>query len=154
MDIQFYRSLSLPNTISKTLTSVATFPAAQLPTETDDGSISIRVATDAQTIGPTLVNYMRVNSTYYYVDSVTMVANGLSVVHGRIDVLMTYADKIRSLKVLGNRSTSAGQPALIDGLRRYSAKKTRTVFPFPNQIPEEENLGSYILATAQEKYST
>ena len=41
---------------------------------------------------------------------------------------------------------------LRDGGRKFSARKTRTVIPFPNEIDETVAQGTYVLVTAQDGY--
>ena len=152
VDIQFYRNNSLPNTVTKSLTSVANYPGEQLRNETGDVEVSIRVATDAQNLDPTKCNYMRVNSTFYYVTDVVAVANGTCEVRGSLDPLHTYRAAIQNLSVLADRSTNLGSMEIRDGARRFSSRKTRTVIPFPNVIEEEYTHGTYIVVTAQDGF--
>ena len=152
VDIQFYRNQSLPNTVTKTLTSVANYPGEQLRNVTGDDNVAIRVSTDAQNLDPTKCNYMRVNASYYYVTEVVAVANGTCEVRGALDVLHTYRSAIQSLRVLADRSTNQGSMELRDGGRKFSARKTRTIIPFPNEIDENYAYGTYVLVTAQDKY--
>ena len=152
MELVIYRNASLPNTLRKSLTQVYNYPGIQMKNESSDSAVQIRISVDATSLDPTDVNYFRWNNAYYYLESVDGIANGISVIHGRLDVLMTYANAIDSLVVLADRSTTGGSMELADGLRKFSVRKTRTVIPFPNQIREERTYGTYILTTAQEKY--
>ena len=157
--VQLSRNGDLPNKLNKTWgTTIATL-SGQLVNESDDYSLELRVSCDYSVIEATLgANYLRMyasnseNYKYYFIDSIEMVREGLYVIKGRMDVLMTYKTSILQMYVLAERSTSAGSPMIDDPYVVEALSKTRLVSLFPNQLDLTENAGAYVMLTSQIGY--
>lgn len=154
MDVTLFRNFSVDNVFTKNITTVATYPAVQVVNPTDDYDVQLRMTASSHLFKWDYVNYFQFDGAYYFLESVEHEANNISILNGRMDLLMTYADSIITLQVLAERSTSHGSPRLEDQNRTITADSTRTVINFPNPIPGGESSGVYILTTAQSGYST
>ena len=152
MDITLYKNFSVHNKVNKNLTVVATGLGIQLPEPTDDYDIAIKFTVPTDTLKWSNVNYMSFDGAYYFIESVEKEFDGVSTVHGRMDLLMTFKDAIMSLRVQADRSTSHGSTRLADDERRVSVDSSRIVTAFPNQISGSESMGLYVLTTAQFGY--
>ena len=150
MKVALMNNRSLPNVLNKTVSTTATYDA-QMVTAIDDKQIVVRVALPYSAVNWKAINYMEVDGAYYFIDSVKHVANGVSEINGRIDLLMTYRDAIKQLDVLAERSTSHGSPNIADPLRASEAGEKVNTLIFPSINGGEAN-GAYILSTAQKGY--
>lgn len=149
MDLILYRNNSVSNKINKNLTTVATYQAVQLTEATDDHDISIRMTVATDVTRWDEVNYFEFDDAYYFLTSRELDHNGDTIIHGSMDLLMTFRAEIGNLKVLALRSTSHGSPRLADAARSFSVDAERSVLPFPNPIPDQEVDGFYVLTTSQ-----
>ena len=157
--VQLSRNGDLPNKLNKTWgTTIATL-SGQLVNETDDYSLELQVSCDYSVIEATLgANYLRMyassgeNYKYYFIDSIEMVREGLYVIKGRMDVLMTYKTSILQMYVLAERSTSAGSTMIDDPYVVEALSKTRLVTLFPKQLDLTEGAGAYVMLTSQIGY--
>lgn len=154
MDVTLYKNFSIPNEVTKNLSQVAKYTGVQLPEETDDYDVQIRMTVPTDTLKWNNVNYFEWDGAYYFLESVTKTANNISTINGRMDVLMTYRNVVNDLLVYPERSTSHGSGRLEDSDRLITADSDRTVIAFPNSVPESEAAGCYVLTTAQNGYST
>lgn len=144
-------NLSLDNVLNKTVSTTGTYDA-QMVTAIDDKQIVVRFHLPYSAVNWKAVNYMKVDGAYYYIDSVKHIANGMSEVNGKIDLLMTYRNAIKQLNVLAERSTSHGSPNIADPLRASEAGADVKVTSFTSSIGEAESTGTYILSTSQNGY--
>ena len=153
MDLILYKNFSVPRKLEKNLTEVARYPGEQLVEPVNDAEASIRMVVPTGDLRWDVVNYFEWDGAYYFLSSVDMLANGVSVVNGEMDLLMTYSAEIMNLRVLALRSTSHGSARLVDAARSLSVDAERSVLPFPNTIPDQEVDGFYVLTTAQAGYA-
>ena len=153
MDVTLYKNFSVENKLNKNLTSVANYAGVQVVEATDDFDVSIRMTVPTDTLKWSNVNYFAWDGAYYFLESVEKQANNISVVHGRMDLLMTYKAAIAQLTVSAARSTSNGSGRLADDRRDITVDSTRTVISFPNPISESEAMGTYLLVTSQKGYT-
>lgn len=153
MDIILYKNFSVENKLEKSITAVATYTGQQMPEAYDDYDIAVKFTVPNATLKWSNVNYMKVDGAYYFVESVEHLRENIELVKGRMDLLMTYKDAIKSLRVLAERSTSHGSTRLDDENRLLSVDTTRVVSTFPNKILGGEMSGRYILTTAQKGYT-
>ena len=154
MDVTLYRNFSVENKLNKNITQVANYAATQLVEPTDDYDISIRMTSPTSVLRWDVVNYMQFDGAYYYIRSVEEVRNGYSVIHGEMDLLMTYKSAINQLYVEADRSTSHGSGRLQDDMRMISVDSEKVVLTFSEgSIAESEALGRYVLVTSQAGYS-
>lgn len=154
MDVTLYKNFSVPTKITKNITQVAKYAGIQVVEPTDDYDVQIRMTVPTDTLRWDNVNYFEWDGAYYFLESVDKQANSISVVNGRMDLLMTYRSAILALSVLPERSTSHGSMRLEDQNRRITVDSVRTVVAFPNTISGSEGMGAYIVTTAQSGYTT
>lgn len=154
MDVTLYKNFSVENKLSKNLTQVAKYTGVQAVEPTDDYDVQIRMTVPTDTLKWSNVNYFEWDGAYYFLDSVDKVANSISIINGRMDVLMTYKTAIQALSVLPERSTSNGSMRLEDQNRRITVDSVRTVVIFPNTISDSEAMGVYVVTSSQPGYST
>lgn len=154
MDVTLYKNFSVENKLDKNLTQVAKYSGVQVVEPVDDYDVQIRMTVPTDTLKWSNVNYFEFDGAYYFLESVNKEANSISVVNGRMDLLMTYKSAIQNLSVLPERSTSHGSMRLEDQNRRISVDSVRTVVSFPNSISGSEGMGVYIVTTAQSGYTT
>lgn len=154
MDVTLYKNFSVPTKITKNITQVAKYTGIQVVEPTDDYDVQIRMTVPTDTLKWSNVNYFEFDGAYYFLESVDKQANSISVINGRMDLLMTYQSAIRALSVLPERSTSHGSMRLEDQNRRITVDSVRTVVAFPNPISGSEGMGAYIVTTAQSGYTT
>lgn len=152
MDVTLYKNFSVAEKLSKNLTQVAKYPGVQLVEATDDFDVQIRMTVPTDTLKWSNVNYFMFDGAYYFLESVFKQGNSISVINGRMDLLMTYRAAILDLSILPERSTNHGSMRLDDQLRRITVDSSRTVVDFPVTISATEQGGTYIIVTAQSGY--
>lgn len=152
MDVTLYKNFSVENKISKNITQVAKYTAVQLVNPTDDYDVEIQMTVPTDTLKWNNVNYFEWDGAYYFVESVDKQNNAVSILKGRMDLLMTYKSSILELQVRALRSTNLGSPRLEDDLRQYSVDSNKAVVKFPRSFLDTEAAGSYIFVTSQRGY--
>ena len=153
MQVTLMNNQSLDNVLNKTVSTTASYDA-QMVTAIDDKQIVVRFHLPYSAVNWKAVNYMEVDGAYYFIDSVKHVANGISEVNGRIDLLMTYRDAIKQLNVLAERSTSHGSRNIADPFRASSVGGKTVVTNFTSEIKDDEVSGAYVLSTSQRGYAS
>ena len=153
MDVTLYKNFSVPSAMNKNITQVAKYVGVQLAEPTDDDEVDIRMTVPTDTLKWSNVNYFAWDGAYYFLNSVTKQANSISIIHGEMDPLMTFPDAVKQLLIMASRSTSHGSSRLADSMRTISVDSERTVVNFPNQIPDSEATGRYVLVTSQSGYT-
>lgn len=148
MQVSLMNNRSLPNVLNKTVSTAATYDA-QMVAPIDDKQIVVRVALPYTAVNWKAINYMEVDGAYYFIDSVKHIADGMSVINGSIDLLMTYRNAIKQLNVLAERSTSHGSPNLSDPLRACEVGAKVDVTKFSSAIDGREVAGAFVLSTSQ-----
>lgn len=134
MNITFYVTSSAENVLTKTLANEYTLTG----TLRDAANIInpvIMVATD-----PTHYNYCYIPqlNRYYYVDEITVYRKNVWVVTLKCDVLMSFKDEIKKLRVVTSRLAS-GSAYYGDGVPR-GVKPTKTVSNFTSPFVERGSL--------------
>lgn len=134
MNITFYVTSSAENVLTKTLTNEYTLTG----TLRDAANIInpvIMVVTD-----PTPYNYCYIPqlNRYYYVDEITLYRKNIWVVTLKCDVLMSFKDEIKKLRVVTSRLVS-GSAYYGDGVPR-GVKPTKTVSNFTSPFVERGSL--------------
>ena len=148
MQVALMINLSMENVLNKTVSTAATYDV-QMVTAIDDKQIVLRVKLPYSAVNWKAINYMEVDGTYYFIDSVKHIAKDISELNGRIDLLMTYREAIKQLSVLAERSTSHGSAALVDPLRASEAGGKVDVTKFSSKIADGETSGAFVLSTSQ-----
>lgn len=153
MDVTLYKNFSVENTVNKNKTQVAKYTGVQLVEPTDDHDVTIRMAVPTATLRWDKVNYFEWDGAFYFLESNTEVANGVTVINGRMDELETYRAAVLECRGHLVRSSSHGSSRLEDAARVFSVDATKTVSKWPNQIDDTDNGGFYVLLTSQPEYS-
>lgn len=127
-----YKNSDEPNKVSKSLS--------------DAQQISIAIKDDLDVQHPVFTlsgnysdfNYMYLKDKYYYVDCALLPGN-LTEVIGKVDVLMTYNDQIRSHTAVIERNANVYNKYLNDvSFKTYAYKNTRTL-KFPSGFSKTLN---------------
>lgn len=149
MDIVLYKNFSVYNKLEKNITEYKRYSGVQMIDTVNDYDVSIQFAVPTDDLKWDKVNYFQWDGAYYYLNDVDKVRNDVSVVHGTMDLLMTYKTAIKSLRVQAERSTSHGSQRLEDATRSISVDADRMTLAFPGKVSGKESDGLYILVTAQ-----
>lgn len=149
MRVALMKNRSLRNVLNKDVSTTSSYDA-QMVTAIDDKQIAVRFVLPYTVVNWKSVNYMEVDGAYYFIDSVKHIAEGVSVVNGSIDLLMTYRDAIKQLNVLAERSTSHGSPNIADPLRASEVGSKVDVTNFSSKIVDTESAGAFVLSTSQD----
>lgn len=152
MDITLYHNFSVENKLVKNLTELHSFEGVQMVEPVNDAEITIRMAMPSEELRWDDANYFQWDGAFYFIESIDFLANGISNINGRMDLLMTYQDAIKQLKVKAARTTSHGSARVADEMRTISVDSQRSVVKFPNQIDDSRLGGIYILVTSQRGY--
>lgn len=141
MTIILYQNTSAPNYVNKNLTVVEELTGTlREPTSIVDPVITI------ERTSPVGFNYAQIPefNRYYYVTGVSSVSNGLVSISLHCDVLMTYADGIKSCSAIIKRQENKFNLYLDDGIFKAYQNTKHRIIAFPNGFTEY----SYILALA------
>lgn len=153
MDVTLYKNFSVANKLTKNITQVARYQGVQLVEPVNDSEVSIRMSVQTDDLRWDVVNYFEWDGAYYFLTSVDKQANGLSVINGEMDLLMTYRTAILQLQVVAERSTNLGSERLEDSLASFAVDAERSEVLFPNQLSDQEADGFYVLTTSQMGYT-
>ena len=92
------------------------------------------------------INYCYIEEfgRYYYIDDIIVVGNKLLELHMNVDVLMSFADSIKSQKAIIKRNTYLYDLYLDDGTFKCDQMQKVVTRAFPNSFTSE----SFVLAIA------
>lgn len=135
MDIIFYNTSSENNRIGKTLENATTL-SGSFKTEVDVQDIILQVNTNLMNF-----NYCYIPdlNRYYFINKIEITRTGLYTVYLHIDVLETYKDEIKALRVVVSNS-SGGNPYYdgyisgVDVRTEYETKQFENNFDEQGQI--------------------
>ena len=87
-------------------------------------------------------NYMQISAfgRYYFITDITAVAENLTMVSGRCDVLKTYAEGIRSNNCILKRSSNVNDPWINDGSYVMKSQMNTTYLPFPAHFTNADTI--------------
>lgn len=136
MVIKLYKSSSDPRVVSKSLSDEISYNSATARDAFDIMGGSIVIATSSDLSG---YNYAHVDDVnrYYYIKDITVLREGVWQLELAIDVLMTYADEIRSLHGTVDRQTNLNNGYISDPEYKaltFSQIVTKT---FPNEMTND-----------------
>lgn len=152
MDLVLFKNFSTENTLGKNVTSIGAYPGEQMLDTIDDADIRVRMQVDHKLVRWDACNYFYWDGAFYYLESVEYESAQITILNGRIDLLETYIDAIRGLRVLPERTTSHSDGRIRDRDALVSVSRDRSVLMFPQEISGEEEDGVYVLVTAQKGY--
>lgn len=94
------------------------------------------------------MNYMYISDwkRYYFIDKLEVIKGSRCIIHGHVDVLMTYKSKILECSAVVCRQQSKGNYYLNDYVYKTRQYKITTVQEFPNSIFTEN--GDLVLAVS------
>lgn len=132
MTVSLYINYSEPNRLNKSLSSVGAF-SGRLRGECSAVNPSILV--EAGNIAT--ANYMQIPEfgRYYYIIDVVSVREGLWLVNGHVDVLMTYASSIRACPALVSRQENDYDLYLTDDKFLIDTRREYNTIAFPGRAP-------------------
>lgn len=147
MTISLYRNDSPANFVTKDITLIESINGTlRKPTSVSDPVITISRAS------PVGFNYFYIPefSRYYFLKSSVSTANGLVTIEGHVDVLMSFADRIRAANAIIFRQENVWNLYLDDGTFKVYQNPRHKLIRFPNGITDY----SYILALAGNNQSS
>lgn len=159
MQIALYNYYDKPNVVDKTskLLNLRYVNGTSLLETLDEKTPAIRVTNDAAELQQNKFNYFMINDMFYFVENIEHVSEKISVIHGKLDVLMTFKDRIKSMTCYIKRRTD-GSTMIQDDMTLMKPSKTVTRIPLSNRIDQKYDLfgdgseGRYVLITAQSGY--
>ena len=141
MTISLYRNDSPANFVTKNITLIESISGTlRKPASVTDPVITIGRSS------PVGFNYLYIPefNRYYFLKSSVSVSNGLVCIEGHVDVLMSFADRIRAANAIIFRQENNWNLYLDDGSFKVYQNPKHKLIRFPNSI----NNFSYILALA------
>lgn len=151
MNLILYHNNDLSNVVDKTLTKAVTLTGTLFVLPYDERLPSIRVTGVTNYDG---FNYFKIDNKYYYITKVEWKTNKESILHGELDLLMTFKDYIRDLKCYLKRSDNHTTPYVNDEMQVLQCNQNYEVVNFPNKLSEEEADGCYILSVSHRGYDS
>lgn len=145
MTVFLYHNTSDNNRLDKSISGIGYF-SGSLRSESSVLEPSILIKAD----NLSGANYMHIPDfgRYYYITDVISVRTGLWMIHGHVDVLMTYASSIRSCGAVLARSESEYNLYLDDDRFLINAQRQFVCKAFPNRAPEVSEGSSFIVTIA------
>lgn len=143
MDITFYINNSEKNKISKNLTN-NTHISGTLRNETGVMNPVILI----HSVNPTKFNYVYITefNRYYFITDMVSIRTDIWQVKLHVDVLMSFKDSLKNVKVILNDSEVEGADNYLTGEQWVTnVKDTTSIINFPNGLRDN---GEYILITA------
>lgn len=143
MDITFYINNSEKNKISKNLTN-DTHISGTLRNETGVMNPVILI----HSVNPTKFNYVYIPefNRYYFITDMVSIRTDIWQVKLHVDVLMSFKDSLKNVKVILNDSEVEGADNYLTGEQWVTnVKDTTNIVNFPNGLLDN---GEYILITA------
>lgn len=143
MDITFYINNSEKNKISKNLTN-NTHISGTLRNETGVMNPVILI----HSVNPTKFNYVYIPefNRYYFITDMVSIRTDIWQVKLHVDVLMSFKDSLKNVKVILNDSEVEGADNYLTGEQWVTnVKDTTSIINFPNGLRDN---GEYILITA------
>lgn len=143
MDITFYINNSEKNKISKNLTN-NTHISGTLRNETGVMNPVILI----HSVNPTKFNYVYIPefNRYYFITDMVSIRTDIWQIKLHVDVLMSFKDSLKNVKVILNDSEVEGADNYLTGEQWVTnVKDTTNIVNFPNGLLDN---GEYILITA------
>lgn len=151
MDLTLYHNNDLSNVVDKTLTKATTISGTAFVLPYDERFPTIRVTGVANYDD---FNYFKIGDKYYYITKIEWKTNQESILHGELDLLVTFKSYIRDLNCYLKRSDNHTTPYINDEMQVLQCNQNyvRVNFPDDKALGDEDTDGVYILVTAQSGY--
>lgn len=144
MQILLYKNASEPERVDKDISDALAL-AGSLRNTTEVINPVIVIAESASTLTDYNYAYIPLFDRYYFITELTSERTGITGVHMRVDVLMSWKTQIRQNSALLNHQENAGNTYLNDGTWFHDSRGFYTVKSFSNGFNDS---GEYILITA------
>lgn len=151
MDLTLYHNNDLSNVVDKTLTNATIISGTAFVLPYDERFPTIRVTGVSNYDG---FNYFKIGDKYYYITKIEWKTNQESILHGELDLLMSFKTYIRDLNCYLKRSDNHTTPYINDEMQVLQCNQNYSVVNFPNALSEEEEDGCYILSVSHSGYDT
>lgn len=152
VELRSYRGL--PQVINKYSTIVETITGTfNQPYSLMDPVINVTGDNIQKILTDGTANYVKIEDKYYFIMDWTVMPNNYVEISLHLDVLTTYQDEIRELYVGLERSSTAPNKDIQDGMYPTSMNKEYVTIDFPRGFSEDESKGTYILVAAQNGYT-
>lgn len=151
MDIFLYKTESAPNVVDKNLTEVAHYTSVRLLDDTSVLTPTIEIRESGVIDKLWSINYFYIPKfkRYYFVTDLTATA-GMFQISGRVDVLKTYADKIKSSSQIVTRQEGLQDAYLHDAMIPISDKQEVVEKEFGETFDDSDSL-FILVTTGQQK---
>lgn len=149
MNLILYRNESLANVVNKVLGTGTTVTGTAFVLPYDERFPSIRV-TGVQSYDN--YNYFEIDGKYYYITKVEWKTNQESILHGELDLLMTFKDYIKSLTCYLKRSDNHTTPYINDEMQVLQCNQNYTIVPFEDTMKDDKDHCLYVFVTSQRFY--
>lgn len=162
MQIALYNYYDKPNVVDKTskLLNLRYVNGTSLLETFDEKNPSIRVSNDnSAELQENVFNYFMIDNKYYFVENIEHVSEKILIIHGKLDVLMTFKDRIKNMTCYIKRRTD-GSTMIQDDMTLMKPSKSVYRIPISNRLDQKYDLfgdgydGRYVLVTAQNDYQT
>lgn len=132
MTVSLYINYSEPNRLNKSLSSVGGFSGIL---RGESSVINPSILVEAGNIAT--ANYMHIPEfgRYYYITDIVSVRDGLWLVSGHVDVLMTYSAAIRACPALVSRQENDYDLYLTDDKFIIDTRREYSIIAFPGRAP-------------------
>lgn len=157
MIIQFYQSPDDPKKLNKTMNPIGSGEATlQATVNNTDDTVSLLspgfiLASNTSYYSATHVKAASMGNRYYFINNITLLTGGKMMIYCSIDVLKTYANKIKLCKGTIIRSESIAKPTMIqDSKLPVYTNRRITVCDNFKRTPFSADIGNlypYILTT-------
>lgn len=150
MSLTLYRNKSLSIKVDKVLDNSLTINGVRLVDDQfneEEPKITVQGVTSFDNY-----NYFMFDDKYYFIEGVTWETDTVAIVSGRIDLLMTYKDFIKTLPCYIKRSQSNPNLYMNDN-RPLSCQQIQEKLDFPYLFDDTEDKGCFILTTSQNGYA-
>lgn len=147
--VKLYYNDSEKNKLSKSLRDLRTYTG----TLKDQSSVTdpiVLVAESVSSIAKGNYMYIQEFGRYYFITNIVSVRTGLTEISGHVDVLMSFADEIKSNNAILNRSENNWNLYLNDGSLRVYADSIVLTKKFPSGFTTQ----NYVMAIASPDNAT
>lgn len=148
MNITFYNNQSDPRCLSKSLQQISS-AVISFKTDSSTNLVSPNISLSASYV-PNKANYCYIPNLkrYYYIRSISSLPGKLALLSLEVDPLMSFADTIKTLSIIADRSTSNGYSEILDStIKTESHKKLFHLNMGSNGVFRNDGTYKYILVT-------
>ena len=145
MNVTLYKTKDANNKLIKTLELLATAQAQPYDNISIVNPVLLLSDLSIATLAEANYLYIEDFGRYYFIDSVELLNNGLYMITASIDVLMSYYEQLKEVRVILSRQQNAYNEYLADGTFIADSRTFTEAINFSNGFNDD---GEYILVTA------